>query len=99
MVWLHGMQGEGLDGNSCGQFTTESIHSLVIKGLCRNKGRLGFLAHDFYSGTPAKQLLVSIAITCSHEDSLRNPSLDVVLRSGMLCYCWISTAAFFVGVF
>lgn len=46
-VWLHRMKGEGLDGESCGQFTTEGIHSLVIKGNCKNKGRLGFLALIF----------------------------------------------------
>lgn len=76
MVWLPGMQGEGAEENSCGQFTPEGIHSLVIRGLCRNQGRLGFLAHDVYRGTLAEPRLASTAFSYSHEDSLL--SLDAL---------------------
>lgn len=59
-----------MDGNRCGQFTTEGIHSLVIKGNCKNKGSSGLLAHNFYTGTPAKQLLGGTAVTHACEDGL-----------------------------
>lgn len=65
-----------MDGDSCGSFTAESILSLVIKGLCRNQGRLGFLACDVYSRTLAEPLLANTAIGCGHEDSLL--SLDAL---------------------
>lgn len=75
-VWLPAIQGEGLDRNSCGQFTTEGIPSLVITGNCKNKGWLGFLAHRLYMRMLAKQRLAGTTITYSHEDcllSLRAP--------------------------
>lgn len=51
-----------MDGNSCGQFTPEGIHSLVIKGLCRNQGRLGVPGHDVYSG-------VLLSLACRAQPS------------------------------
>lgn len=49
---------------------TEGLYSLAIKRSCKNKGRLVFLAHHFYTGTPAKHPLASTAASYSCEDSL-----------------------------
>lgn len=65
-----GNMGRGFGWEWCGQFTTEGIHSLVIKGNWKNKGRLGFPAHHFYTGAPTKRLSANTAVAYSRENSL-----------------------------